>query len=154
MKRKLLLIAAMLFTGVCIPACNEDNDEDKTTEAVKPAENNRQTFSGNMVVGEYSRSDVKVELVYVSGTELNIKLNKVKFSEAMPIELDIELKGITYTKENDIITFASSEIIPYVAGGEMPDYKMNNLEGRIENETLQLRCERQGMAIEYTGMQQ
>ena len=105
-------------------------------------------------MGEYSRSDVKVELVYVSGTELNIKLNKVKFSEAMPIELDIELKGITYTKENDIITFASSEIIPYVAGGEMPDYKMNNLEGRIENETLQLRCERQGMAIEYTGMQQ
>lgn len=154
MKRKLILIASMLFIGLCVPACSEDEDNNEGTEITKPQEKKHETFLGTINVGEYSKPDVKTELCYESQTELKIKLNKVRFAEAMPIELDIELRGITYTEDNSVIRFEAAELVPYVAGGEMPDYKMTNLSGKVENNTLQLQCSCKGMLMEYTGTKQ
>ena len=104
---------------------------------IEPEGEDRGTYTGTVEVDNDSEHFVK-ENVEVSVTKSDtsdtyiIKMFRVKFATAMPVELDILIPGVTI--ENGIIS--GNEIIPYAMGGPYEKYKITNLNGTMTDSTL------------------
>lgn len=141
---KKLLLVLMLCTFAV--ACTEEND-DSTNNQPTTEQTSSKTFIGRITVGEgsgaFSEDSINIETSTLVSGKINAKLLQVKFAQAMPLKLDMEINGIDYVKENDgTYTLTGNNIVPIAMGGEFPAYTITNLNGRIIDSifTLSMTC--------------
>lgn len=131
MKRFLIFVAAMLP----LVSCGEKPAADLITD-LSP------DYSGTMIV-TYEGNDFVQEEISVKAeineecTELELLLEKVKFVPAMPISIDVTIKGIPVEKDSDgSLKFSADGIVPWAMGGPYETYRVDNLTGTIKDEGI------------------
>lgn len=147
MKYLKFLAAAML--AVTVVACGDKGNEEGTKQPKSSK------YIGTMVVDQndettFTMQDVIVELV-VDGNKAEIKMNKVKFAEAMPVTLDMTIPGVTAVKTDATTALSGDNIIPLAMGGKFPNYTITGLTGTatVNNISLSMMCGE--YPLTYTG---
>lgn len=126
-------------------ACTEEKDD--STNQPTTEQTSSKSFIGRITVGEegnsFSEDSISIETSNLVSGKINVKLLQVKFAQAMPLRLDMEINGINCVKENDgTYTLTGNNIVPIAMGGEFPAYTITNLNGRIIDSifTLSMMC--------------
>lgn len=99
-------------------------------------------FSGRMTVvyegDDFNQDGIKV-LVGIDPTQttVDIKLQKVKFVPAMPVNIDVTIMKVPLTQEEDgNWTFSADGITPWALGGPYDTYRVDRLQGTLTDKTL------------------
>lgn len=149
---KKLLLVLMLCTFAV--ACTEEKEENNNTTIEQTSSVN---YIGTITVGEgndvFSEDSISIQTSKMSSGKMNIKLLQVKFAQAMPLRLDIEINGIDHVKENDgTYTLTGNNIVPIAMGGEFPAYTITNLNGTIIDSILTLNMTCGSYPVNYVGV--
>lgn len=82
----------------------------------------------------FVKENVEVSVTKEENAETyTIKLYRVKFATAMPVEIDMLIQGVNIDEKGMI---SGNEIIPYAMGGPFEKYKITNLTGIMTDKTL------------------
>lgn len=151
--KKLLLVLMLCTLAV---ACTEEKD-DSTNNQTTTEQTSSKTFIGRITVGEgeysFSEDSIYIETSKPDGGKINAKLLQVKFAQAMPLRLDMEINGVNCVKENDgTYTLTGNNIVPIAMGGEFPAYTITNLNGTIKDSifTVSMMCG--SYPVDYVGV--
>jgi len=87
---------------------------------------------------EFSQDNIQVQVQFNQDrTAVDIKLFKVKFVPAMPIRINVEIKDVPLTEESaGVWSFSADDITPWAMGGPYKGYRVDDLEGRITEESV------------------
>jgi len=122
--------------------------------APEPEGEKKANYKGTVEVDNDSEHFVK-ENVEVSVTKSDtadtytIKMYRVKFASAMPVELDILIPDVTINNDGII---SGDEIIPYAMGGPYEKYKITGLTGAMTSNTLQFEMTCGKYPTKYNGV--
>lgn len=149
---KKLLLVLMLCTFAV--ACTEDKEETGNNTTI--VETGSANYVGTITVGEgsvtFSEDSISIETSKLSNGKMNAKLLQVKFAQAMPVRIDMEINGIDYIKQSTgSYTLTGDNIVPIVMGVEYPSYTITNLNGTIINDVLSLSMTCGSYPVTYTG---
>ncbi len=149
--RKFFRILLCLVALFSFAACSEKD------EAPSFIDDGNTCYVGDIVVLGYGSSftdkDIKVELTF-NGTDktADMLIKEVKFAEAMPLRLDMAVKGISYTVAGSKITIAGDNIVPEAMGGPFEMYKITGLSGEISESGISFTMTCGGIyPVSYTG---
>ena len=121
--------------------------------APEPEGELKANYTGTVEVDNDSEHFVK-EGVEVSVTKeensdtYTIKMFRVKFATAMPVELDILIQGVSINEDGII---SGDEIIPYAMGGPYEKYKITGLTGTMTSDRLQFEMVCGKYPTQYSG---
>lgn len=137
MKKILFLICGVLFFAT---SCLNSGDSPGSSSATY---NGRVTVT-DIATGEVSYTDSNASITVVIPNYLepkfNFVFNKIKFDEAMPIQLNIKIEGVPFntTVSEDQTTlnyiFKAENIIPTIGGIKYEKYKVSVIEGCVGRE--------------------
>ena len=128
--RFLLFATTIAFFSACSDDKNEEENEQGNGSTTEPTEI---IYIVNTSVGgetPYAQENVSI-LIDKKATEIDMKMQKVKFAERMP-EMDITIPGVAM----EGTTLSGNEIIPLAMGGEFPTYTITNLTGTMTGESI------------------
>jgi hypothetical protein len=148
---KKLLLVLMLCTFAV--ACTEEKENNNTTIE----QTNSVNYIGTITVGEgndvFSEDSISIQTSKLVSAKMNIKLLQVKFAQAMPLRLDMEINGIDCVKENDgTYTLTGNNIVPIAMGGEFPTYTITNLNGTIVDSIFDVTMTCGSYPVAYRGV--
>ena len=131
------LILSIMFSALLFASC--ENGEHNTLPT-KPEE--AECYIGTLTVDQndgttYTQEDVKIDYEIIDG-KLNFVMYKVKFSENMPIKLDMVVEGIDCLGVVGNYVLAGNGIVPYAMGGKFEKYTITELIGAITHGTMSL----------------
>ena len=128
--KKILSIFPLLATILFFGSCADDNE---VTLPVPAVEEKSFAYSGDLQVGSFTLADaaVSVEINKSAAGYMDILMKGVKFSDKMPVTLDIALNGIPCTEADGRLVFAAENIVPLIAGKPSSDYTFALLTGWI-----------------------
>ena len=141
MKKFLLLPLLVFMTAFILPACsNDDNDvftgEDSTSNDT--LQNNTPIiikYNGTLVVnGNYIKEGAICGIKNMQTTKLTLDIYKVKFAEAMPVEIDITIPEIPFDIKTG--TFSGDSIIPNIGVAPAPMYTFTRIDGCVNDTAL------------------
>ncbi len=123
---RILLCSVALFS---LAACSKE-------EAPSFIDDGNTCYVGDIVVPGYGSNftdkDIKVELTFNEADKtVDMLIKEVKFAEAMPLRLDMTVKGISYTVAGSKITIVGDNIVPEAMGGPFEMYKITDLSGEV-----------------------
>ncbi len=94
---------------------------------------------------------VSADVGEVEGT-IDLTVLKVKFAEAMPITLDMQINGITAEEEaGGALNLSGNNIVPIAMGGEFPAYTITNLVGYLSPTEISLTFMCGSYPVTYSG---
>lgn len=132
MKRNLTFTALISALTIFI-SCEESHTE---INELSP------DYCGNMTVIYEDESflqnniEAKVEY-YEDKASLDIMLKKVKFVPAMPVTIDVTIKGISCSRNQDgTFSISADDITPWAMGGPYEAYRVDDLSGTISDGKL------------------
>lgn len=136
---KIVLLTVITFLSFA--AC--DNDEPKNEPAEQETETKTATYIGLLSVDQndgtfYEQKNTEITTEITENNTLNFTMLKVKFSERMPITLDMTVSGIGVEKTENGLILSGNNIIPNAMGGEFPNYTMTNIIGTITDEKFEI----------------
>jgi len=119
-------------------------------------DNDTITSNGNMVTilgpdSTFTQENVKVKFAQGNG-KANIEMLGAKFAEKMPLTLDMTIGNVTFTKNEEGITFSGDSIVPQAMGSDFPRYTITQLEGKITDGYLKMSMICGSSPVKYTGM--
>lgn len=122
------LCAAMFAVAV---SCSKDDD--KGDDLATGTKSYVGTVSVDQTDGTFFHDeDVTIDITFnEAAMTFDMKVNQVQFAAAMPIKLDMTVKGIAYTETNGTVSFTGDGLIPEAMGGPFPGYTITNLSGTI-----------------------
>ncbi len=82
---------------------------------------------------------------------LTLTMNDIKFSQFMPVRLNIVANDVKYLMEGGKITAKIENIIPTVQGAPMEKYKLYNLEIEVQDSELDVKFDCKDSNVEYSG---
>jgi len=97
--------------------------------------------------GHYVKENVEAS-VTKEGETYTIKLFRVKFASAMPVEIDMLIQGVAIDEKG---TISGDEIIPYAMGGPFEKYKITGLTGTMTDKTLKFEMTCGEYPTKYSG---
>ncbi len=119
----LSVVAALLFMGSCA-------DDDNGLPQPLPPTTMGFVYTGSLQVGSFSMDDATVA-IEINGGYMSITMRGVKFSDKMPMTLDIVLDGIPCIEGDGVLMFSCSDIVPLVAGKADEAYRFKFIAGRV-----------------------
>ena len=149
---KRILYSMFLAAVLCVGCAKTENDDtgkkpDDMTDGV--------AYVGSVSVTQddgsvFTKEDVEV-IMTASGNTADMKMLKVKFASAMPIELDMTVRGIAYERKPEGYVISGNDLIPIAMGGEFPAYTITGLSGTAANGmlTFSMRCGK--YPLQYSG---
>ena len=142
----LSLMAAALMFASC-------ENGDHNTLPTKPVE--KECYIGTLTVDQndgttYTQEDVKIDYEIIDG-KLNFVMYEVKFSENMPIKLNMVVEGVDCLGAVGNYVLAGNGIVPYAMGGKFEQYIITNLVGAITNKTMNLSFKCGEYPVTYEG---
>lgn len=143
--------------SMAVVACDKDDEEQQEQPTPPPSQS---TYLGVLTVDQndgetYKRQNVEVKYVIdadADGSKLDIYMYKVKFAEAMPMELDMTIPAVDFSVTGDRIELSGEGIIPLAMGGQFPAYTITDLSGKIENDIMTLSMMCGEYPLSYTGV--
>ena len=144
------LILSIILSAVLFASC--ENGEHNTLPT-KPDE--AECYIGTLTVDQndgttYTQEDVKIDYEIIDG-KLNFVMYKVKFSQNMPIKLDMVVEGVDCLGVVGNYVLAGNGIVPYAMGGKFEQYTITNLVGAITNKTMSLSFKCGEYPVTYEG---
>ena len=126
----------MSFAAVCVGCTTEPEDGGKKTD--DPA--GGISYVGDVSVTQddgsvFTKHNVEVVMTRTENT-LEMRMLKVSFAAAMPIELDMTVNGISCRQTAGGYTFSGDNLIPTAMGGEFPAYTITGLSGSGSDRSL------------------
>ena len=133
MKKFLLFPILVLMTAVIMPACSDDDKDKFPPETPEAA-----TYTGTLIVNNsFTKENTDCEITFnENGDKLTLKINGVKFAEAMPVTIDLSVEDIPCTTENEKTIFSGNNIVPMMGVVPAENYTFSNINGSIENSEL------------------
>ena len=97
-------------------------------------------FYGDLNVGNYTQSGVGISVTEVTDSTVDVFFNDVKFAAAMPLKVDINVKGVPFIKVDDVLSFSAVDIDPYMNKEAEPqsEYRFATILGAVEADELTL----------------
>lgn len=134
--KKLFLIFPLFAVITLFNSCSDSD----ITLPVPPPEELSLSFSGDLQVGDFTLADatVKVEANKEEAGYMNIFMHGVKFSDKMPVSLDITLSRVPCTETDGRLMFAAENIIPLIAGNANSNYTFAFLSGWINADASEI----------------
>jgi hypothetical protein len=118
---------------------------EKESETSKPQTANQPTkYVGAITVTmegtpDFIHEGVEVVANIDNDTTLNLDMINVKFAENMPMTITMNVAGISYTNNNGVYTFSSTDtIIPTLAGEPFDRFPINNLTGNMDADAMNI----------------
>lgn len=127
----LLMATAMVFA-----ACDKDDENNDDNGLSMIGE--KGVWAGTMSVTQddnsvFTQADVCVDVECIDNDYLRIVMNQVKFSEKMPIQLDMTIDSIKYVLCDGGLEFGGNNIVPQAMGGPFPQYTITGLTGKTKD---------------------
>ncbi|MBQ9253595.1 MAG: hypothetical protein IJ213_08100 [Bacteroidales bacterium] len=120
LKKILLILVAVCAFAAC---GDDDNKKEKQPTTVTSV------FNGDVYVDEnLTASGIDVEIkTNTKDKKCDILMNNVKFSENMPMAMNMGIEGLTYTISGSDTIATGTAIHPTVSGQSFPSYTLNNI---------------------------
>lgn len=146
------IISALCALAV-LTACENDDNTQNDNKPTPPAK--EQSFIGTIKVDQndgsiFEKEGVEVEYKLNNEISMDIVMHKVKFAEAMPIELDMTIPGVSYLITDKYYGVSGDNIIPLAMGGEFPQFTITDMTGVISDKTMELTFMCGEYYVEYT----
>ena len=125
---KLLILSVVFVLGACVDNSTTFPPE---TDGV---------FYGDLVVDDYTDKHIGISVTETSDSAVDIFFNDVKFAKAMPVRIDITVKGVSSQKVDEILCFSATDIDPYVntEPDRQPAYRFAEISGTVTGNELVL----------------
>ncbi len=126
----------MLMCAVAVfafAACSDDDDKDDPV-----IKDGVYSYIGDIVVDQtdgtfFTDKDVQVDLTFNKEDKtVKMVVNKVKFAENMPVEIDMTVDGLTYAQYGDELHIVGTYLVPTAMGGPFPAYEITGFGGRLQ----------------------
>jgi len=148
MKRFISILVAIPVIAMCFSSCDSnDNDSEASSHLLESGTE----FVGSTTIKSSTSSDSDASSSYVQDPAtykvdldddtLTLTLEKAQMSSAMPVQVDIVIPSISYTKIGDVYTFSGEDIVPTYLGKPFAQYAISSFSGNIklmEDDTFQL----------------
>lgn len=85
-------------------------------------------YKGTMVVGNYTRKNVVLEL-RENGKKADGTIFNAKFAWLMPVKVDAEIRGLNRTVSGEKVFISGNNLIPYVKNQPKEKYMVNHFNG-------------------------
>ena len=124
-------IILSLFLSVALVSCVDNGTTfPEDTDGV---------YYGNLTVGDYTER-VGISVTETSDTTVDVFFDNVKFAKAMPLRIDITVKGVPCIKANGVIAFSATDVDPYMNKEKepQPEYRFAEIAGAVEGNELLL----------------
>ena len=124
-------IILSLFLSVALVSCVDNGTTfPEDTDGV---------YYGNLTVGDYTER-VGISVTETSDTTVDVFFDNVKFAKAMPLRIDITVKGVPCIKANGVIAFSATDVDPYMNKEKepQPEYRFAEIAGAVEGYELVL----------------
>lgn len=137
--KRLTILFSLLLSVVMFASCEKESEKSNTQTSNQPTK-----YVGTISVTMEDAQDFKHEGVEVvanfdNDTTLNLDMINVKFAENMPMTITMNVAGISYSNNNGVYTFSSTDtIIPTLAGEPFDRFPINNLTGDMDAETMNI----------------
>ena len=127
MRKEILL----LFFAVVLVSC-----VDNSTTFPDDADG---VYYGNLTVGDYTER-VGISVTETSDSTVDVFFNDVKFAKAMPLRIDITVKGVSARKAGEVLSFAAVDVDPYMNREKepQPEYRFATISGAVDGDELVL----------------
>ena len=124
---KLLILSVVFVLGACVDNSTTFPPE---TDGV---------YYGDLTVGDYTER-VGISVTETSESTVDVFFDNVKFAKAMPVRIDITVKGVTLQKTDEMLCFSATDIEPYVnkEPNPQPAYCFAEIEGTVKDKELVL----------------
>lgn len=135
--KRILFILPLLLAVATFTSCAGDDYEMPVSSA--PA-SGVFSFKGCLRAGDYEmpEAEVVVELNQKAVGYADIKMSGVKFSDKMPMALDITLSNVPCTETDGKLLFSGENIVPLIAGKANSDYRFALLSGWINADASEI----------------
>lgn len=96
-------------------------------------------YYGNLTVGDYTER-VGISVTETSDSTVDVFFNDVKFAKAMPLRIDITVKGVSARKAGEVLSFAAVDVDPYMNREKepQPEYRFATISGAVDGDELVL----------------
>lgn len=103
-------------------------------------ENTDGVYYGTLVVGDYTQRNVGISVTETSDTTVDVFFDNVKFAAAMPLKIDITVKGVPSRRAGEVLSFSGLDIDPYMnrESEPQPKYRFSRILGVVEGDELTL----------------
>lgn len=118
-------------------------------------------YYGDLVVGDYTQRNVGISVTETSDTTVDVFFDNVKFAAAMPLKIDITVKGVPCRTAGGMLSFSAVDIDPYMNREQepQPEYRFATISGVVEGDGLllearmsdDLRPSRAGKRFSFSG---
>ena len=114
--------------------------DDDTTMPYTPPQEHSFSFTGDLQVGDFTLSDAAVTVKANIGAagRMDIVMQGVKFSDKMPVTLDITLCNLACTNEGGKMVFSGENIVPLIGSTPSADYTFATARGEFDMRTSAL----------------
>lgn len=96
-------------------------------------------FYGILTVGDYTE-EAGISVTENPDATVDLFFDNVKFAKAMPVRIDITVKGVSSNKSEDVLAFSATDIDPYVNREQEPQpaYSFAEISGTVKGKELVL----------------
>ena len=128
MKKILLLLLSFVALVSCV---------DNSTTLPEGGEG---VYRGDLLVGDYTQKNVGISVTETSDSTVDVFFDNVKFAAAMPLKIDITVKGVPCRNDGGVLSFAAVDIDPYMNREKepQPEYRFAAISGAVEGGELVL----------------
>ena len=130
-KRRGAIFSWVLFLLVTLASCVDNS-------TTLPQEGDG-VFYGDLTVGDYTER-VGISVAETSDSTVDVFFDNVKFAKAMPLRIDITVKGVPSRRTGALLTFSAIDIDPYMNREKepQPEYRFSTISGVVEGNELTL----------------
>jgi len=80
----------------------------------------------------FHNNDIVVQVIPdETAGNLTVKIFQIKFVPKMPVTVDVEIPGVSYTEKNGVVTFTGDDIVPLSGIIPVKRYLVTGLEGTL-----------------------
>ena len=97
-------------------------------------------YYGDLLVGDYTQKNVGISVTETSDSTVDVFFDNVKFAAAMPLKIDITVKGVPCRNDGGVLSFAAVDIDPYMNREKEPhpEYRFAPIGGVVDGGELLL----------------
>ena len=131
-----LRFLVIFVLAVSFIACEEENGKEEPIVDFEEG-----VFIGKLSVDQnddtfYEQENVEVVISRVDENTINMDMLKVKFSNYMPVSLDMGINGIDIVAKEGMFLLSGNNIIPTAMGGQFPQYTITAMEGELTSQDI------------------
>ena len=131
LKRRGAIYTFMLLLLVALVSC-----VDNSTTLPQDGDG---VYYGDLTVGDYTER-AGISVTETSDSTVDVFFDNVKFAKAMPLRIDITVKGVPSRRVGDVLSFSAVDIDPYMNREKepQPEYRFATIRGAAEEGELVL----------------